>query len=202
MALDQARECQLGHAAHTHFHHDRHLPSTTTAAADQTCILMDTEIEIAIVTVTERLGTDLLSSAEATSTHTFQVIASVNGNGSARGIGTGTVRRVTADTVVDRRLVAGCLTETGTMQETADSVTAFAEPAVSGVRRSEASDIFEKDPAKGIDLKTLGCQLGTCGARFSRSLKEEHCPRVAGIIKQKQRLRRRRHLFTGRERRR
>lgn len=139
-ALDQVRECPHGHEAHTHFHQDLHLLSITTVAADRICILMVTEIVIATVTVTELLGTDPLS-AEATLTHTSQVIASVNVSVSARGIGieTETVHRATVDTVAARPVVEGGLTETGTTREIADSVATFAEPAVSRARRSDTS---------------------------------------------------------------
>lgn len=154
MALDQVREFRLGREAHTRFHHDLHLPSITTAAAGRICILMDTEIGTATATETEteRLETDHLWSAEATSTHTFQATASVNGNGSAsaREIGTGTaiVHRATADTVADRPWVEGRRTETGTTQETADSVTALPEPAVGRAGGTEASVTIEKAPLR------------------------------------------------------
>lgn len=138
--LDQVRECPHGHEAHTHFHRDPHLLSITTAAADRICILMVTEIAIATVTATEPLGTDPLS-AEATSTHTSQVIASVNVSVSAREIGTETetAHRATVDTVAARPVVEGGLIETGTTQEIADSVATFAEPAVSRAGRSGTS---------------------------------------------------------------
>lgn len=133
-----------------HFHHDHHLLSITTAAADRICILMDTEIATATVTVTGLLGTDLLS-AEATSTHTFQVIASVNVSVSARGIGTETetVHHATADTAADRPVVEGGLTETGTIREIADSAVTFAEPAVSRARTSDASTNLKEGSHRG-----------------------------------------------------
>ncbi|KAK7707285.1 hypothetical protein SLS63_013770 [Diaporthe eres] len=165
MALDQVRECRLGREAHTRFRHGRHLLSITTAPADRICILMDTAIGTATATVneTERLETDHLWSAEAMSTHTFQAIANVNENGSAsaRGIVTEieTVHRATVVTVADPPLVEGYLTETGSTQETADSVTAFPEPAVGRARGTEASINLEKGPTEGIDLKNVGCQL-------------------------------------------
>jgi hypothetical protein len=140
MALDQVRGCRHGHEAHTHCHRDRHLLSITTPAEDRTCISMDTET--AIGTVTERPGTDPLS-AEAMSTRTSRVIASVNVSASASARGTGTeteiVHHATAGTVAGHPLVEGALTETGTTRETADNVAACAEPAASRARRSEAS---------------------------------------------------------------
>lgn len=176
MALDQVRECRHGHEAHTRFHHGRHLLSITTAAADRICILMDTEIAIAIGTVTERLGTDPLS-AEATSTRTSQVIASVNVSASAREIGTETeiVHRATADTVADRPLVEGGRTETGTTRETADSVAAFAEPAVSRARRSEASINWKKGSRGALDLRTAGCQPDARGANTRKGAFAGQC---------------------------
>lgn len=181
MALDQVRECRPGREAHTRSHHDLHLPSITTAAADRICILMDTEIGTATVTETERLETDHLWSAEATSTHTFQAIASVNENGSAsvREIGTETetVHRAIAGTVADRPWVEGCLTETGTTQETADSITALPEPTVGRTRGTEASITLEKGPTEGVDLKNAGCQLDL-GVRTPRKVYERSIGRA------------------------
>jgi dihydroxyacetone kinase DhaKLM complex PTS-EIIA-like component DhaM len=198
-ALDQVKECRRGHEAHTPSHHDRHLLSIITAAADRMCILMGSEIATAIGTATEHLGTDHLS-AEATSTRTSQVIASVSVSvsASAREIGTETetVHHVTADIVADHPLVEGGLTETGTTRETADSIAAFAEPAVSRARRSDTSI------EEGIDLKSISCQLDACGANISESLRKERLLGIVGIMQQEPKLRRRRHLFTSRKRRR
>lgn len=87
-----------------------------------------------------------------------------NGSASARGIGTETetVPRETADTVADRP--EGRLTETGTTQETADSVTAFAQPVGSSTRVTDPLINSENDLTEGIDLRTVGYQLDSPGA--------------------------------------
>lgn len=130
MVPGQVKECQPGHEARTHSHHGRHPPPIIMATADRTCTLMDTEIETASVIVIEPLlGTDPWL-AEAMSTPTSQPTASVNANANenARGTGTGTGietgHPATAGSVVDRRLLEGCLTGSGTMRETAGSMAA------------------------------------------------------------------------------
>lgn len=105
MAPGQVKECQPGNEAHTHFLPDRHLPSTITVMADQTCTLTDTGIETATVTATEHLLEPDPQLEEVISTPTFQAIVNVkeNANANARGTETGIEidHRAIADIVVD-----------------------------------------------------------------------------------------------------